>query len=100
MLTLAELGWALEDLSPSNVLFDGDQVVIIDGPQVVDVIGNPHGSDYLERDRRIMCDWATQRGRPLAVGLLVGELVAATSRWAPRRLSRNVAASPRVHRSG
>ena len=47
MLRLAELGWAHGDLSPYNVLLEGEgeqaRLVLIDWPQVVDVIGNPHG---------------------------------------------------------
>lgn len=86
MMTLAELGWAHGDLSPYNVLLDrrdGDhRIVIIDWPQVVDVIGNPHGMEFLERDTRNMCDWFTRRGYVVDGGELFGDLVAAaTSRW-------------------
>lgn len=86
MLTLAELGWAHGDLSPYNVLLDErdgrGRLVIIDWPQIVDVIGNPHGMEFLERDTRNMCDWFTRRGYAVDGGELLGELVAAaTSRW-------------------
>ncbi len=86
MLTLAELGWAHGDLSPYNVLLDesGDdpRLVIIDWPQVVDVIGNPHGMEFLERDTRNMCDWFSRRGYAVDSGELFGDLVAAaTARW-------------------
>lgn len=86
MMTLAELGWAHGDLSPYNVLLDsrdGDhRLVIIDWPQIVDVIGNPHGMEFLERDTRNMCDWFTRRGYAVDDGELFGDLVAAaTSRW-------------------
>jgi RIO kinase 1 len=86
MLRLAELGWAHGDLSPYNVLLAGDgddsRLVIIDWPQVVDVIGNPHGPEFLERDARNMCEWFTRRGYAVDEGLLFGDLIAAaTSRW-------------------
>jgi RIO kinase 1 len=86
MLRLAELGWAHGDLSPYNVLLaeDGDAMrpVIIDWPQVVDIIGNPHGPEFLERDARNICDWFTRRGFEVDHGMLLGDLMAAaTSRW-------------------
>jgi RIO kinase 1 len=86
MLRLAELGWAHGDLSPYNVLLEGEgeasRLVLIDWPQVVDVIGNPHGPEFLERDARNMGDWFTRRGFEVDHGLLFGDLMAAaTSRW-------------------
>ncbi|MDN5790838.1 MAG: RIO-like kinase, partial [Micrococcales bacterium] len=89
MLTLAELGWAHGDLSPYNVLLDGHpdgrggaRLVIIDWPQIVDIIGNPHGPEFLERDARNVCDWFTRRGYEPDAGVLFGDLMAAaTSRW-------------------
>ncbi|OLP67198.1 RIO-like kinase, partial [Salmonella enterica subsp. enterica serovar Javiana] len=50
MVTLARQGWTHGDLSPYNVLLDGERLVIIDWPQIVDVIGNPRGFEFLERD--------------------------------------------------
>ena len=86
MLRLAELGWAHGDLSPYNVLLTGEgddsRLVIIDWPQIVDVIGNPHGPEFLERDTHNMCEWFTRRGYAADEGLLFGDLIAAaTSRW-------------------
>ncbi len=86
MLRLAELGWAHGDLSPYNVLLEGEgeasRLVLIDWPQVVDVIGNPHGPEFLERDARNMGGWFTRRGFEVDHGLLFGDLMAAaTSRW-------------------
>ncbi len=86
MLRLAELGWAHGDLSPYNVLLHGEgsdaRLVLIDWPQIVDIIGNPHGPEFLERDARNMCDWFTRRGYAVDDGLLFGDLMAAaTSRW-------------------
>ncbi len=82
LVAVAELGWAHGDLSPYNVLLHDDRLVIIDWPQVVDVIGNPHGPEFLERDARTMGDWFTRRGYDVDSGLLFGDLMAAaTSRW-------------------
>ena len=90
MVRLAELGWAHGDLSPYNVLLDerptlrgnDPRLVIIDWPQVVDVIGNPHGLEFLERDARNMAEWFTRRGFEVDTGHFFGDLVAAaTMRW-------------------
>ena len=82
MTVLAEHGWAHGDLSPYNVLLDGERLVVIDWPQVVDVIGNPRGFEFLERDVANMCRWFTSKGLDADEGELLGDLVAeATSRW-------------------
>ncbi len=82
MTSLALRGWAHGDLSPYNVLLDGDRLVLIDWPQIVDIIGNPHGPEFLERDTRTMCAWFTKRGFRVDEGELFGDLMAAaTSRW-------------------
>jgi RIO kinase 1 len=82
MTRLATHGWAHGDLSPYNVLLDGERIVVIDWPQVVDVIGNPHGPQFLERDATTMAEWFTRRGHPVDPGELFGDLMAAaTSRW-------------------
>ncbi len=82
MTRLALHGWAHGDLSPFNVLLDGERLVLIDWPQIVDVIGNPHGPEFLERDVTTMCAWFTRRGYAVDAGELFGDLMAAaTSRW-------------------
>jgi RIO kinase 1 len=82
MTTLALHGWAHGDLSPYNVLLHEERLVVIDWPQVVDVIGNPHGPEFLERDARTMADWFTRRGYAVDAGAFFGDLMAAaTSRW-------------------
>ena len=63
---LADLGYAHGDLSAYNVLVHGGQPVLIDLPQVVDVVGNPQGPSFLERDVRRIGEWFTARG--LAAG--------------------------------
>ena len=62
MAVLARHGVAHGDLSPYNVLAAGDRVVVIDLPQVVDIVGNPAGPDYLMRDCHNVCSWFAARG--------------------------------------
>ena len=82
MLTLAHHGWSHGDLSPYNVLLHEERLVIIDWPQIVDVIGNPQGFDFLERDATTMATWFVRKGLAVDSGELVGDLVAeATSRF-------------------
>ena len=82
MLVLAERGWTHGDLSPYNVLLHRDRLVFIDWPQIVDIIGNPRGFEFLERDVVNMCRWFTTRGLAADPGELLGDLVAAaTARW-------------------
>jgi RIO kinase 1 len=59
---LATAGLAHGDLSPYNVLVHGDRLVLIDLPQVVDIVGNPLGPQFLARDVRVMTDWFAARG--------------------------------------
>jgi len=82
MLQLAGRGWAHGDLSPYNVLLDGERLVIIDWPQIVDIIGNPRGPEFLERDCHNICAWFVSRGLEVDEGYLFGDLMAeATARW-------------------
>ena len=82
LLELAVRGWAHGDLSPYNVLLHEERLVLIDWPQIVDIIGNPRGPEFLERDCHNMCAWFTARGLEVDEGLLFGDLMgAATSRW-------------------
>jgi RIO kinase 1 len=82
MLVLAQRGWTHGDLSPYNVLLHGEQLVIIDWPQIVDIIGNPKGFEFLERDVANMCRWFVSKGLAVDEGELLGDLAAeATSRW-------------------
>lgn len=74
MSVIARLGWAHGDLSPYNILVDGAhdglhdgtggdaRLVIIDLPQVVDLVANPFGADLLHRDCRNVCTWFASRG--------------------------------------
>lgn len=82
LVGLADAGWAHGDLSPYNVLVDGERLVVIDWPQIVDVIGNPQGFAFLERDVLTMGRWLVGRGADLDVDLLLADVMAAaTQGW-------------------
>ena len=77
VVTLARHGLAHGDLSAYNLLVQGGRLVMIDLPQVVDVIANPQGARYLERDADNVAAWFTARGltaidpRPEELGALL-----------------------------
>jgi len=50
------------------VLVHDGRLVLIDVPQVVDIVGNPQGFDYLRRDCRNICQWFATHGVPDADG--------------------------------
>ncbi|HWG03103.1 MAG TPA: RIO1 family regulatory kinase/ATPase, partial [Trebonia sp.] len=62
LVTLAHHGFAHGDLSPYNLLVDRGRLVMIDLPQVVDVIAHPGGPGFLERDARNVATWFAARG--------------------------------------
>jgi RIO kinase 1 len=62
MADLARAGIAHGDLSAYNILAQGNRIVLIDLPQVVDIVSNPQGMDFLMRDCHNMCAWFTSRG--------------------------------------
>ncbi|SDS69051.1 RIO kinase 1 [Streptomyces sp. TLI_053] len=69
---LAVDGYAHGDLSAYNILVHEGRLVIIDVPQIVDVVANPRGRSFLERDVRNVGAWFVSRGLPER---RVGELV-------------------------
>ncbi|MEJ7628606.1 MAG: RIO1 family regulatory kinase/ATPase [Nocardioidaceae bacterium] len=76
MSVLARRQVAHGDLSPYNILAQGDRLVIIDLPQVVDIVGNPNGVDFLLRDCRNVCQWFVARGLDADADALLAELLA------------------------
>lgn len=80
MHTLAAAGLAHGDLSPYNLLVHRDRVVVIDLPQVVDVVANPGGLELLHRDCVNVCEWFTRQRLECDAEELFGELVGAL-RW-------------------
>jgi RIO kinase 1 len=73
---LARDGVVHGDLSPYNVLAAGDRLVVIDLPQVVDLIANPAGAEFLLRDCHNMCTWFQRRGLDVDEHELFGEVIA------------------------
>lgn len=73
---LAAQGWVHGDLSPYNVLAAGERLVVIDLPQVVDLVGNPMGQEFLLRDCTNLAAWFRRRGLEVEEHELFGEVVA------------------------
>ena len=77
MRVLARAGYAHGDLSAYNMLVHRGRLVLIDLPQVVDVVANPQGAGYLERDCVNVCRWFSSRGLETPeLDLLFGDLMA------------------------
>ncbi|MDQ2835848.1 MAG: serine/threonine protein kinase [Actinomycetota bacterium] len=82
MRALAANGQAHGDLSAYNLLLDEGRVVMIDLPQIVDVVSNPNGMEFLQRDCRNICAWFGARGYATDPEELFGELVGeAFAQW-------------------
>jgi RIO kinase 1 len=62
LVTLARYGLAHGDLSAYNLLVHSGRLVLIDLPQVIDVIANPRGAEFLDRDAANVARWFTARG--------------------------------------
>jgi RIO kinase 1 len=67
LATMAQHGMVHGDLSAYNILAAGERLVIIDLPQVIDLVGNPRGMDFLLRDCANVCAWFRSRGLDPAV---------------------------------
>jgi RIO kinase 1 len=68
LIGLARAGLTHGDLSAYNLLVHDGQLMVIDLPQVVDVVGNPQGREFLARDVRRIGEWFTARGLPAEAG--------------------------------
>ncbi len=62
LTAMARLGYAHGDMSAYNLLVWRGQLYIIDVPQLVDVIANPRGGHFLDRDAANVARWFTSRG--------------------------------------
>ena len=72
---LARAQLAHGDLSSYNTLVHDGRLVLIDLPQVVDVIANPRGADFIARDVRNLAAWFTARGLPVDADALIERLL-------------------------
>ena len=82
MITFGSLQLVHGDLSPFNVLVRGmdglePELVIIDVPQVLDLVSNPNGVDFLHRDCRNLADWFVRKGLPVDADVLLAEVLGA-----------------------
>jgi RIO kinase 1 len=64
LVLMAGDGLTHGDLSAYNLLVHDGRLVVIDLPQVVDVVSNPRGLEFLERDVRVITGWFASRGLP------------------------------------
>ncbi|MEN3304733.1 MAG: kinase 1 [Micromonosporaceae bacterium] len=71
MTVLARCQIAHGDLSAYNILVAEGRLVLIDLPQVVDVVSNPHGARFVHRDVQNVATWFASRGM---TGIDVDEL--------------------------
>jgi RIO kinase 1 len=62
LVLMAADGLTHGDLSPYNVLVHDGQLILIDLPQVVDVVANPQGLAFLRRDVAVMTKWFAAHG--------------------------------------
>jgi RIO kinase 1 len=76
MRLMVRLGLTHGDLSAYNILAAGPRLVIIDLPQIVDLVGNLNGMDFLMRDCANICGWFRGKGLEVDEHDLFGELLA------------------------
>ncbi|HIY65547.1 MAG TPA: serine/threonine protein kinase [Candidatus Agrococcus pullicola] len=72
----ARMGYVHGDLSAYNLLDDGERIVVIDLPQVIDVAANPLGFDFLQRDVVNIAEWFTRRGLEVDQEALFSDVMA------------------------
>jgi RIO kinase 1 len=77
---MTSLGVVHGDLSPYNTLVSGadrlqPRLVIIDVPQLVDLVANPNAIDFLHRDCTNMAQWFTTKGHPVDADELLADLL-------------------------
>jgi RIO kinase 1 len=73
---MAERGLVHGDLSPYNVLVHENRCVIIDLPQMVDLVANPQGRRFLQRDCVNVATFFARRGVRADGEVLAGHLAA------------------------
>ena len=73
---LTRTGTVHADLSPYNLLWWRDRLWMIDFPQAVDLLQNPHGFELLHHDVITMTTWFARKGLPCDGEALYAELLA------------------------
>ena len=73
---LTRTGTVHADLSPYNLLWWRERLWMIDFPQAVDLLQNPHGFDLLHHDVITMTTWFARKGVPCDGEALYAELLA------------------------
>jgi RIO kinase 1 len=76
LATMVQNGVVHGDLSAYNILAAGERLVIIDLPQIVDMVGNLNGMNFLQRDCANICGWFRSRGLEVDDHALFAELMA------------------------
>jgi RIO kinase 1 len=66
LVTMASLGLTHGDLSAYNLLVHRGRLVVIDLPQVIDVIAHPRGKEFLDRDAGNVARWFAAHGLDIA----------------------------------
>jgi RIO kinase 1 len=72
---LARAQVAHGDLSPYNTMVHDGRLVMIDLPQIVDVIANPRGGEFIARDVRNVASWFRSRGLTIDEDELIERLL-------------------------
>ena len=67
--------WAAARRARLAEQFAGERLVVIDLPQVVDLVANPFASDVLLRDCRTVCAWFAARGLDVDADALFADLL-------------------------
>ncbi|HVC73280.1 MAG TPA: RIO1 family regulatory kinase/ATPase, partial [Mycobacteriales bacterium] len=67
-------GYAHGDLSEFNLLVQDDRLLMIDLPQLVDVVTNPQGPSFLDRDASTVAGWFRRRDFPVDTAELLDTL--------------------------
>ncbi len=62
LTTMARAGFAHGDLSAYNLLVHNGRLIVIDLPQIVDVVANPRGKEFLIRDVHNVAAWFSAHG--------------------------------------
>jgi len=77
---MARAGFTHGDMSAYNLLVHDGRLFVIDLPQIVDVVANPQGKEFLRRDAENVAGWFAQHGVDEADGRELTELLVSEAR--------------------